>query len=99
VTTFFFGGWQVPYLLADGFHFPWGTLWTLPHLAVVVLQVISFGVKTGFFVWLLMQIRWTFPRFRFDQVLRLGWKQVMPVAMVNLAVTAAIVWLLGTGKV
>ena len=35
VTTLFFGGWQVPYLMRDGFHFPWGGNWLLPHLAVV----------------------------------------------------------------
>ncbi len=98
VTTFFFGGWQVPYLMADGFHFPWGAIWVLPQQGVVVLQVLSFCVKTGCFIWLLMLIRWTLPRFRFDQVLRLGWKQVLPVAMANLAVTAIVVWLLGLGR-
>jgi len=98
VTTFFFGGWQVPFLLADGFHFPWGAVWALPHLLVVVMQILSFCVKVAFFVWLQMQIRWTLPRFRFDQVLSLGWKQVLPVAMMNLAVTALIAWLLGLGR-
>ncbi|MFQ6103055.1 MAG: NADH-quinone oxidoreductase subunit H [Candidatus Glassbacteria bacterium] len=97
ITTFFFGGWQVPYLLSDGFHFPWHTVWNLPHLAVVFLQVASFMLKVAFFIWLLMLIRWTLPRFRFDQVLRLGWKQILPIAMVNLAVTAAVAWLLAAG--
>ena len=49
VTTLFFGGWQVPYLMRDGFHFPWGATWLLPHLAVVVLQVAAFTVKVIFF--------------------------------------------------
>lgn len=98
ITTFFFGGWQVPWLLADGFHFPWGSVLGMGHYWVVALQVISFGAKTAFFVFLLMQIRWTFPRFRFDQVLDLGWKHVLPIAMVNLAITAVIAWYLGTGS-
>jgi NADH-quinone oxidoreductase subunit H len=98
VTTFFFGGWQVPYLGADGFHFPWGGGFGLPHAAVVALQIASFTAKTSFFLWLLMQARWTLPRFRFDQVMRLGWKQVLPLAMVNLAVTAVIAWYFIEGR-
>ena len=98
ITTFFFGGWQIPYLMADGFHFPWGAVWGVDRWIVVVLQVLSFGIKVSFFIWFLMQIRWSLPRFRFDQVLDLGWKRVLPVAMINLAITAAIAWLLGVGK-
>ena len=45
VTTFFFGGWQIPYLYRDGFHFPWGTIVALPNLAVAILGVIAFIVK------------------------------------------------------
>ncbi len=45
VTTFFFGGWQVPYLYRDGFHLPWGTLVALPNLAVALLGVIAFMIK------------------------------------------------------
>ncbi|MFC1572264.1 NADH-quinone oxidoreductase subunit H [Candidatus Eisenbacteria bacterium] len=98
ITTFFFGGWQVPYLQFDGFHFPWGAVWGLGRWTVVILQLLSFGVKVSFFIWFLMQIRWTLPRFRFDQVLDLGWKKVLPVAMINLALTATIAWLLGLGR-
>ena len=49
-TTLFFGGWQVPYLLADGWHFPWGAVVSLPHLAVVGLQVGAFMLKVVFFL-------------------------------------------------
>jgi NADH-quinone oxidoreductase subunit H len=88
VSTLFFGGWQVPYLLRDGFHFPWGATWFLPHLAVVLLQVGAFTVKVVFFCWLQILLRWSVPRFRYDQVMRLGWKMLLPLALFNIAVTA-----------
>ncbi|MSP39835.1 MAG: NADH-quinone oxidoreductase subunit H [Deltaproteobacteria bacterium] len=91
VTTLFFGGWQVPYLLRDGFHFPWGGAWLLPHLAVVALQVGAFTFKVIFFCWLQILLRWSVPRFRYDQVMRLGWKMLLPLALVNVAVTA--IWI------
>lgn len=91
VTTLFFGGWQVPYLMRDGFHFPWGSIWLLPHLAVVVLQVAAFAMKVLFFCWLQILLRWSVPRFRYDQVMRLGWKMMLPLALLNVAVTAVII--------
>ncbi len=88
VTTLFFGGWQVPYLVRDGFHFPWGATLLLPHLAVVLLQVGAFTVKVVFFCWLQILLRWSVPRFRYDQVMRLGWKMILPLALINISVTA-----------
>ena len=88
VTTLFFGAWQVPYLLRDGFHFPWGVSWLLPHLVVVALQVGAFTIKVVFFCWLQILLRWSVPRFRYDQVMRLGWKMLLPLALVNIVVTA-----------
>ena len=49
ITTLFFGGWQVPFLLRDGFHFPWGGTLALPSLLVTLLQVGSFTLKVLFF--------------------------------------------------
>ena len=92
VTTLFFGGWQVPYLLRDGFHFPWGATWLLAHLAVVALQVGAFTLKVVFFCWLQILLRWSVPRFRYDQVMRLGWKMLLPLALVNVVVTA--IWII-----
>lgn len=89
-TTLFFGGWQVPYLMRDGFHFPWGAEILLPNLAVAILQILSFTFKVIFFCWLFMTIRWTLPRFRYDQLMDLGWKYIFPISLVNLAVTAFI---------
>lgn len=90
MTTLFFGGWQIPYLLPDGFHFPWGGEVLLPNLAVVGLGILSFFVKLSFFIWLLMAIRWTLPRFRYDQLMHLGWKILLPMSLVNIAVTAVV---------
>jgi NADH-quinone oxidoreductase subunit H len=91
VTTLFFGGWQVPYLLRDGFYFPWGGSILLPHLAVVLLQVGAFTLKVIFFCWLQILLRWSVPRFRYDQVMRLGWKMLLPVALVNIMITALVI--------
>jgi len=91
ITTLFFGGWQIPFLLRDGFYFPWGgSLW-LPHLAVVVLQVGAFISKIFLFCWLFILLRWTLPRFRYDQVMRLGWKMLLPLALANVVVTAIVI--------
>jgi len=94
-STFFLGGWQVPYLLSDGFHFPWGAVAELPHLAVSLLQIFSFGFKVIFLCWLFMTVRWTLPRFRYDQLMDLGWKGVFPVSMLNIVVTAFVLLLIG----
>jgi NADH-quinone oxidoreductase subunit H len=90
LTTLFFGGWQIPWLQADGFHWPWGGAWNLPHLLIVFLQVNAFIGKVMFFIWLQMLIRWTLPKFRYDQVMRLGWKMLLPLALLNIFVTALV---------
>ncbi|MGH7322320.1 MAG: complex I subunit 1/NuoH family protein [Candidatus Rokuibacteriota bacterium] len=92
-TALFLGGWQVPWLLADGVHFPGGVSWALPHLLVVALQVGAFVVKVGVMCWVLMLIRWTLPRFRDDQAMRLGWLGLLPLAILNLVLTAAVLLL------
>ena len=91
VTTLFFGGWQVPYLMRDGFHFPWGGTLLLPHLAVVLLQVGAFTFKLLLFCWLQILLRWSVPRFRYDQVMRLGWKMLLTAALVNVMITAFVI--------
>jgi len=97
VATLFFGGWQVPYLARAGFEFPWGASIGLPQIVVALLQVASFTFKVVFFCWLQIMIRWTVPRFRYDQLMRLGWLGLLPIGFVNIAVTAvAIVWWQGS---
>jgi NADH-quinone oxidoreductase subunit H len=89
-TTLFFGGWQVPFLTPEGFQFPWGAEILLSNLVYVLLGVTSFTIKVIVFSWLFMQIRWTLPRFRYDQLMSLGWKGLFPVAVVNVVVTALV---------
>jgi len=95
VTTLFFGGWQVPWLFRGGIHFPWGATLALPSLAVTILQVTAFALKLVFFTWLQIVIRWTLPRFRYDQLMSLGWKGLLPVALANVVLTALVILLWG----
>jgi NADH-quinone oxidoreductase subunit H len=90
LATLFFGGWQVPYLQADGFHMPWGSVWVLSALTVTLLQVVSLALKVLFFCWFLLLIRWTLPRFRYDQLMRLGWKILLPLSILNVFVTGLV---------
>jgi len=89
-TTLFFGGWQVPYLMPDGFHFPWGTMLPVSQWTYVLIGVASFSIKVVVFCLVFMQIRWTLPRFRYDQLMRLGWLGLFPIAVVNVLVTALV---------
>ena len=94
-TTLFFGGWQVPFLLPDGFHFPWGGELLVPHLLYVLLGVTSFTTKVLIFCWVFMQLRWTVPRFRYDQLMKLGWRGLFPISVANVVVTAVVLIFLG----
>ncbi len=94
-TTLFFGGWQVPFLMPDGFHFPWGAELLLPNLVYVLLGVMSFSIKVVIFCWIFMQIRWTLPRFRYDQLMKLGWRGLFPIAVANVVVTAVVLVFFG----
>ena len=87
LTTLFFGGWQVPWLSADGFQFPWGGQWLMARWLVIVLQVLAFNIKVFFFCWLQILIRWTYPRFRYDQLMDMGWKLLVPLSLVNIVGT------------
>jgi NADH-quinone oxidoreductase subunit H len=87
-ATLFFGGWQVPWLGPQGFLFPWGGQWLLPSWLVTVFQVLAFNIKVIFFCWLQILIRWTYPRFRYDQLMDLGWKGLLPLSLVNIILTA-----------
>ncbi|MBI4083597.1 MAG: NADH-quinone oxidoreductase subunit H [Candidatus Lambdaproteobacteria bacterium] len=88
-VTLFFGGYHVPWLHADGFHLL-GAVLPLPAWLVVLLQLGAFIGKVLFFCWLVIILRWTVPRFRFDQIMALGWKRLLPVCLANVAVTALV---------
>jgi NADH-quinone oxidoreductase subunit H len=82
IVTLFFGGWQVPFLSQVG----------LSPLAVSLIQIAAFVVKVGCMLVFYMWVRWTIPRFRYDQLMNLGWKVMLPLSLLNIAVTGA--WLL-----
>ncbi len=98
VTTLFFGGWQFPWLAADGFHLPlMGTI-EVSALVVTLLQLMAFSLKVLFFCWLQILVRWTVPRFRYDQLMDLGWKGMLPIALANVVFTAALILARGEGS-
>jgi NADH-quinone oxidoreductase subunit H len=95
ITTFFFGGWQFPWLYPDGFHLPGGAFFPLPNLAVAIIGIITFTIKVVAFCWLQILLRWTLPRFRYDQLMHLGWKGLLPLALLNVVITACVIVLGG----
>lgn len=85
IVCLFFGGWQVPFLSHQYL------ITSLGSLAGFVLSVISFSIKTGFFLFFFIWVRWTLPRFRFDQLINLGWKILLPLAILNLLITGGVI--------
>ena len=89
IATVFFGGYQVPFLDDDGFRYNWYHL-AVPHGIVALLQFAAFGAKVVLLSMFQLLIRWTLPRFRVDQLMNLGWKVLLPLALANIMVTALI---------
>jgi NADH-quinone oxidoreductase subunit H len=82
-VTLFLGGWSLP----------WVDLGTGTVFAAVV-SVLVFLVKWAFVAWLYVWVRWTLPRLRFDKLMMLGWKGLIPLALANIVVTGFVgVWL------
>jgi len=92
IATLFFGGWQL---------LP-GLAWVVQQVAnitqvdvllvTVLFQGVSFVIKVAFFMWFFVWVRWTLPRFRFDQLMNLGWKVLFPLGLVNLFVTGILIY-------
>ncbi|MFZ0391733.1 MAG: NADH-quinone oxidoreductase subunit NuoH [Calditrichia bacterium] len=80
IVTLFFGGWNVPFGILEALNLP--VIWEQ------VIQVLSFAVKTGFMLFVYLWVRWTLPRFRYDQLMNLGWKTMLPLALLNIILTA-----------
>jgi NADH-quinone oxidoreductase subunit H len=91
-TTLFLGGPNLPYMSDAGFAFPGGYEIRMSHGAVVATQVIVFLGKVALLCSFQILIRWSLPRFRYDQVLRFAWKFMLPLALVNLVVTVVWMW-------
>lgn len=93
ITTLFFGGWQFPFLYPDGFQFPGTILYPISSLMVMGLQIGAFLTKVFLFCFLLMLIRWTLPRFRWDHLMKLGWTIMLPLSIANILITALLLLL------
>jgi NADH-quinone oxidoreductase subunit H len=61
----------------------------------LVAQISSFAVKTIFWCWVFIWVRWSLPRFRYDQLMRLGWKNMIPLSFVNILITGIVLVLIG----
>ncbi len=84
MVTLFFGGWTLPF---------WGLDQPAQSLAMGVLQIFVFLAKMLFFMVVFIWVRWMFPRFRYDQLMDLGWRTFLPLALVNILITAVWLWL------
>jgi NADH-quinone oxidoreductase subunit H len=96
-ATLFLGGYNLPYMNDAGFALPGGHVVSMSHGLVVLTQLLVFLAKVFLLCVFQIQIRWSLPRFRYDQMLKFAWKLLLPATLVNLAVTAVIVWLTQRG--
>ena len=84
ISTLFFGGYSFPYmnkLVESGVGENW----------IGIISILCFLLKIVFCIFCFMWVRWTLPRFRYDQLMRLGWRIMIPLAILNLLITATIV--------
>jgi len=102
MATLFLGGWSIPFwsgdhmfwyegMLISGFTAAGEPIAAAPAAWKTVATFLAFAAKTGFFVLVFMWVRWTLPRFRYDQVMHLGWKVMLPVALAYIMIIAATV--------
>lgn len=106
VTTLFFGGfdiWPMSFLVEPVANNIVGPVLNLVggniaaslsalNVAQVLLQIAAFVSKVGFFMWLFVWVRWTLPRFRFDQLMAFGWKVLLPLSLMNVVATAFMIY-------
>ena len=83
MATLFFGGWDIPFWNGDDMRVvaPGVVQGAVPAIWKTLLTLAAFAVKTLFFVFVFIWVRWTVPRFRYDQVMHLGWKVMIPSAL------------------
>ncbi|MEO5581508.1 MAG: complex I subunit 1 family protein, partial [Saprospiraceae bacterium] len=80
IATLYFGGYNFPFMNDLG----------LSHNVITLLGVFAFLIKIIFFIFFFMWIRWTIPRFRYDQLMHLGWRVLVPLALINILITGLI---------
>jgi len=85
MVTLFLGGWTLPF---GGLDHPAGE----GQLAIGILHILIFLAKTCFVLFMIIWVRWMWPRFRYDQLMDLGWRRFLPLALVNIVVTAVVLW-------
>ncbi len=87
MATFFFGGWDIPFWSGDNLRVAADASIVGGTAAwwITLLTAMMFAAKTAFFVFLFIWVRWTIPRFRYDQVMSLGWKVMIPLLVVYIA--------------
>ena len=83
ITTLFLGGWSLPF---GGLDQPATTL------GIGIAHILIFLAKTCFVLFMIIWVRWMWPRFRYDQLMDLGWRRFLPLALANILVTAIVLW-------
>jgi NADH-quinone oxidoreductase subunit H len=83
MVTLFFGGWTLPF---------WGLDQPAHSIVIGIVQILIFLVKMAALMTLFIWVRWMFPRFRYDQLMDLGWRRFVPLALFNILITAIILW-------
>lgn len=91
ITTLFFGGYLVPFESYLG-------LDPTNETIMMIVGLASFLFKTVFFVFVFVWVRWTLPRFKYNQLMDLGWKRLLPLALINLMVIALVIAVLVSGN-
>jgi NADH-quinone oxidoreductase subunit H len=88
MATLFFGGYDIPFFNEKAHIASWGAN------TIAILGALALFIKIVFFIFLFIWVRWTIPRFRYDQLMNLGWKKLIPLALINMLITGAVVlWL------
>jgi len=88
VVTLFLGGWQIPWVTTEALQAAVGPI------PAALLQLGAFTAKLLALLWLFIWVRWTLPRFRYDQLMQLGWKVFLPLALANVFATGVVLWFL-----